>query len=583
VAQSFETRVGWPIDEGSEYTPGVLYRLTPSGPAYATEAETVAAIIAESTKAANDAGGRPLPLAGSWNNYFVLSDQFSNISAGYPVLPWVFWWKTGTTGQLDSGLSTLVSSGLPFVLVSTQWDEDLLNDSEFTSLPDADTAQTVTAGGRQTKLSPMGSVQPWSDCGENWGTCAQIVHLQSQYASPPRVLFLSNNEAPPLYHFSAADDTRYVSTYGTTTAGEKMAHFHYRWVDRYSALCNGIVSNIDAAGWQGKVATVGYLDSRAVQFRLTDAWFNSYNPVSATVDRIDYHSRAWGGVSPEIYDTYQYWSSPVSGSYPINDKAPFLTWSPQNDSMTTAMLRDMAYSVNQDYWFEISIWDGELWEGADGYTAYPNVQKALDYRTLGIDVSPSYYKGWAQYCMWIAKPRCAREFRYVDLDNANSLYGDYWQSILDMVAHVHSEATLRRFWRLGTQVENTAVICEYPSGVFNTHPYQNRAYTADSSFDGTVWNGYPKNCHLATNLDPTYSAPWPIRMSDAGDNLERPVYTMAHVIGVEPNREWLIYAHSTGIDGATLSNVVVTIPDYDDVTLPTVPIEGAFYYIREAA
>jgi hypothetical protein len=29
--------------------------------------------------------------------------------------------------------------------------------------------------------------------------------------------------------------------------------------------------------------------------------------------------------------------------------------------------------------------------------------------------------------------------------------------------------------------------------------------------------------------------------------------------------------------------VVVTIPDFQNVTLPTVPVEGAFYYIKEAA
>jgi hypothetical protein len=42
---NYVARIGWPAEP--QYEPGVLYRLTPSGPAYATEAETVAAIIAE--------------------------------------------------------------------------------------------------------------------------------------------------------------------------------------------------------------------------------------------------------------------------------------------------------------------------------------------------------------------------------------------------------------------------------------------------------------------------------------------------------------------------------------------------------
>jgi len=61
----------------------------------------------------------------------------------------------------------------------------------------------------------------------------------------------------------------------------------------------------------------------------------------------------------------------------------------------------------------------------------------------------------------------------------------------------------------------------------------------------------------------------------------QPVYTQAHLIGTTPNREWLIYAHSTS--DATLEDVEVTVPSYQTITLPSVPTEGAFYYIREAA
>ena len=65
--------------------------------------------------------------------------------------------------------------------------------------------------------------------------------------------------------------------------------------------------------------------------------------------------------------------------------------------------------------------------------------------------------------------------------------------------------------------------------------------------------------------------------------MDYPCWALAYRIGTAPNREYLVYAHSTGVEGATLSDVVVTIPGYDDVTLPTVPVEGAFYYIKEAA
>jgi hypothetical protein len=68
-----------------------------------------------------------------------------------------------------------------------------------------------------------------------------------------------------------------------------------------------------------------------------------------------------------------------------------------------------------------------------------------------------------------------------------------------------------------------------------------------------------------------------------------PVWTLGYVIGTTPSREWLIYAHSTGLNTdfsstlAARTDVQVTIPDYDTITLPTVPVEGAFYYIQEAA
>jgi hypothetical protein len=84
---------------------------------------------------------------------------------------------------------------------------------------------------------------------------------------------------------------------------------------------------------------------------------------------------------------------------------------------------------------------------------------------------------------------------------------------------------------------------------------------------------------MPTNLDPDFG-PDPVRMWVVG-NLRHPVYTMAHVIGTTPNREWLVYANSTADDEATLADVEVTIPDYQAITLPTVPVQGAFYYVVE--
>ena len=159
---------------------------------------------------------------------------------------------------------------------------------------------------------------------------------------------------------------------------------------------------------------------------------------------------------------------------------------------------------------------------------------------------------------------------------------------MEQVSHVHSDPTLQRFWRSGSRVENPTVVREYPTGVFNTHPAIARLYS--SSYGGgydyfTAAEGKLKNYHLTTNLDtaiPFGPLQWCPIADPAVLAVNRPAWTLAYLLGTAPNREWLIYAHSTGISGATLTNVAVTIPDFDTVTLPEVPVEGAFYHLQES-
>jgi hypothetical protein len=161
---------------------------------------------------------------------------------------------------------------------------------------------------------------------------------------------------------------------------------------------------------------------------------------------------------------------------------------------------------------------------------------------------------------------------------------------MDMVGAVHQDETLRRFWRTGTLVENTALLDDNDS-----HPF---GYpVSQTGFDGSAWEGLIKNYHLSTNLDTIERQSGTIYNPLAqATNVLYPIYVLAYVIGTAPTREWLIYAHSTGVYGAVitssaitpgvgdtpLTNVVVTIPSYGDVTLPEVPVEGAFYLLSEA-
>jgi hypothetical protein len=559
------------------YQPGVLYRLTPTGPAYATEAETVAAIIAEANKRFDDAGGRPLPLAANWHMYtYPMSVQLDKIADGYPILPFFSWDRTMSSAELIAtgypkgnadALSAVASSGLPISMQSLQWEYELYTNTAYTSLSDTDTAQTITSGGRISEVSPMGTTTAWATLGSSTGDNACMAYLQAQYATPSRVIVLSNNEAPKLTHGSASTDTRYVATYGARNEAQQSSDLHYRWIDRYSAMFDAFNAELSEP-WQEAVTHTGYYALLHPRFATVSAWwlYTPSSPVSGDYDRLMWEPYAWDGSSPEVYDTN--WQT---------HKVPFLMWSPQNESMSFKFAADIAYSINPSHWFEISVWDGDTATGME----YAAGEKASHYSSRGVAYTPEYYKGWVQYCAWICKPRCVREFRKHLWDNSTAInlqgatYGPYWTAILDLVSHVHQEPTLRRFWREGTLVENPAMIGS------DTHPFQQPTTAGDASMDGSPWEGYPRNYHLATSIDNSFSAPYPVAFYVAGQNIDYPIYTMAHVIGTAPNREYLIYAHSTGIEGATLEDVVVTIPAFDDVTLPEVPVEGAFYYLAE--
>jgi hypothetical protein len=114
-----------------------VYRLYPSGPAYATEAETIAAINAEVVKAIDDAGGRPLPLVGHWHRPSLpISWQREKIGQGYPLLPWTLQRAAGdgvgeTVGSLTGDdLAWVAEKKLPVCfLFGQEWQDYLRNDA----------------------------------------------------------------------------------------------------------------------------------------------------------------------------------------------------------------------------------------------------------------------------------------------------------------------------------------------------------------------------------------------------------------------------------------------------------------------
>jgi hypothetical protein len=727
---SYVARIGWPAEP--EYEPGVLYRLTPSGPAYATEAETVAAINAASV-APYDDSDRPLPLLGHWHRTNLpLSWQLTKISEGIPLLPWMNWSKS-TIAATNEQWGILAEKSLPFLLLyGGQWDWDIVDgDLPFAWYPLEQTARQIGFVGNVTDavavgastvivqldaphgiastskrwfagftgdwaalngtafdvaydtttsvslsfdasefaaysanggvmvgstatLTDVGTAAPWLAAGETWTDNAPVTNAVTQYSAPPRVFVTHNNEAVWLAPSASAEDWRFFQEYGSSkTTAEKLEISYDNRKALISAFIDGLKIGVSGSNWATNLTACAYNNAPARGFRCDNLWYLGKRraTVSESFYEFAWQHEAYGGGSWEVYDSD---ANEFPSEYPASSKAPWLTWSPQNESMVYAFQRNIALYHDPNYWHEIIVWDGGMVAGmenppnmrfiADAYsngdgtttiqTTYPldtwstldvrdfafmpgdwaalngarrtitatgvdtftvpfdsagfgpytsggevgKWNKAWEYRVKGIpNDEPAYYKGWTQYCLWITKARVLREYRGSSRPVHQEPYYSYWQASMDAVCHVHQHPTLRRFWQYGALVENTT-----PIGNGHPHPFQATVGSEDGTFSATTWFDYPKNYHLPTNLDPTYGSR--IELWRAADTRETPIYTMAHVIGTTPNREWLVYAHSTGISGdenKTLTDVEVTIPGYQAVTLPTVPIEGAFYYVAE--
>jgi hypothetical protein len=63
-----------------------------------------------------------------------------------------------------------------------------------------------------------------------------------------------------------------------------------------------------------------------------------------------------------------------------------------------------AFSVNPDFWWEVSLWDGNGrgWTPDKGYVPeLLSKSKACQYLKDGQTYTPDRYEGWAQYGLWL--------------------------------------------------------------------------------------------------------------------------------------------------------------------------------------
>lgn len=110
----------------------------------------------------------------------------------------------------------------------------------------------------------------------------------------------------------------------------------------------------------------------------------------------------WDGGSPSYY------------THNWNDNCDHWVWSTQVQSMNWLFQLEEAWSVNPNFWWEVSIWDGNSSNWTPETKCTPEMvkkSKACQYIQDGQTYTPERYLGWVQFGMWLLRPRAVREFR----------------------------------------------------------------------------------------------------------------------------------------------------------------------------
>lgn len=368
--------------------------------------------------------------------------------------------------------------------------------------------------------------------------------MEALYPDPPLVVFLSNNETRKLRWHELDHAQRFLAAHGKDASDiEKREAVVKGWTERFHALFDAMRKGLANDAWRQHAIFVGYDAFGPAFYGRWGGWKKYGIP---TPDRIDPNPLYWDGGSPSLYDND--WEP---------DKTDYNVWSPQTEAMNFPFMVDEAIELNPDYWFEISIWDGDK----DWWTPTKGVNKRSkpnQYRAKGQTWSPQRYAGWTQYCMWIVRPRVVREFRgsaqprlpVKDRGGTQVFegYQPYWNALLANVERVWNHPLLTRFWRKGKLVPNRAGQNPWNSNLLDKYKGVDRWFRLDTSLDP------PRPWHNTTNLH---------------------VFSLAYVLGEGDNREWLVYAHSPL---GEQKNVQITIPGRGKITVD-IPVGGAFYHI----
>ena len=501
----------------------------------------------------NGPAGRPLPLLGHWNmggqgQGWTPQYQLELLDRGTPLLPW-FGWPQGDPDKDEKAaqrfrdyyadlMDRCRQLRLPISFRGTQW-EAILVGKEYRQLPPDECPAVITPEGQAiNKLCPFGPIDKWRDPATVYVDTPAMKLLQQWYPDPPLVLFVSNNEAPDLrWHQAETLSQRYLDRFGTGRSDEfKRQAVARGWMERYPVMFQAMREALVSDAWRKNVRFVGYGAFGPSHFGRWADW-KEYSLITDQWTSPEWH--IWDGGSPSYY-THNW--------CPNRDH---WVWSTQVESMNWIFQLAEAWRVKPDFWWEVSLWDGnQTWTPSDPFD--PNLlanSKACQYMKDGQTYTPERYRGWAQFGMWLLRPRVVREFRGSTVSRAP--WQAYFDQLIASVELVHQNDTLAEFWRHGELVAN-------PN---HEHPFQDAI--------PEKYRDTPRWFLLDTDLDAP--RPWD-RQTDI------PVFSLALVRGTAGMREWLLYAHSPLEDRR---NVAITIPDLGAVTV-NVPRAGTFYLVEES-
>jgi hypothetical protein len=500
----------------------------------------------------NGAAGRPLPLVSHWNmggrgKGWTPQYQIGLLDRGCHILPWLAWPPTDPLKGQDSakrfhdyydGLMAYCRAlGLPISFRGTQWEAMLLGENYRKRPPEECPAVVTPEGEVLRKLDPFGPSDLWRDPAGEYVDTPGLKELQRMYPDPPLVLFVSNNEAPDLRWHQVEQSKRYLDQYGTGRSDEFKREVVSRgWMQRYPVMFQALREALVSESWKRNVRFVGYGAFGPSHFGRWAGW-KEYSLITDRWTSPNWH--IWDGGSPSYY-THNWDSS-----------RDHWVWSTQVESMNWIFMLDEAWRVNPDFWWEVSLWDGNASDWTPQTECTPDMMKkskACQYMKDGQTYTPDRFEGWAQFGLWLLRPRVVREFR--GSTTPLEPWRPFFERLLAAVDRVYADKTLAEFWRFGRLVPNAA----------HPHPYQ---------------VDIPEKYHsihrwflLDTNLDAP--RPW-------NQQTNIPVFSLALVRGDEGQRRWLVYAHSPLEDRR---GVRIAVPGYGEIAVD-VPRAGVFYQVEQ--